>query len=341
MKKRSWLVSLLLTVSISSATLPIASADSFALTREQERLIIDSFSKFSKECGCIASNALNSSTDLEKMLNNWRPLVKKNEAIFNELVNNLGRIAHIDSTFTDKNDPLFLGYLMYMLKEIAAIGAKTKKNIDHEDLRIVLNILKNSYGVQLPELVITLLKKVKHIETRKTAGQGGLSINLFTQDGQDLEIDLTDKQLLGNQEGEENLLRFIRIKNGAAIKFSSKWSGKGFDIQKAGLNFFDNLSRLSIEGNNPPLSPVAVNNAIKYFDNEEYTKVGTSPLYVEYEGLSLNGVFGGHEVDPTFVDAVVLPGAKAEGLKTFFIRSHITKDVFILRVFDETLEVAL
>jgi hypothetical protein len=250
-------------------------------------------------------------------------------------------VAHIDATFTKKNDPVHMGYLMYMLKELAAIGAKSKKDITHKDLKITLGILKNSYGIQLPKMVMNLLGQVSHISTRKVSGQGGLSIILYTRGKKDISIDLTHKDLLGDQKGDENLLRSVVIKNGASIRFSSKWSGKGFDIREAGLNFFDNISDRSTDGKEPMLEPSAVDQGRAYFDDELYNKVGASPLYIQFSGMSIDGNFQGYELDPTFVDAVVLPGIKARGVKTFFIRSNVTKDVLFLRVLDDNVEVNL
>jgi hypothetical protein len=301
------------------------------LSKQQRQLIMEQVHQMQDEiCECKSEDRFNRS-DLYQIEEVWSQLIESNESIVKHLVDSLGRIAFLNRVFTPENDPMYLGYSMYMLKIFAEIGAKSKEPVDSKDIELILSILKDSYNVQIPPVVAKVLKNIDRLNVRNVAGKHELQI--LTKNRRPIEVDLTDPTLLGKQSGEDHILKKIKIGHGAKIQFSSKWS-RNFSIKDAGQSFFEKRSELTDK--EQTITDENSRRGIEYFNNEEYNQVGASPLYMKFSGIEIKGKFSGYNVSPKFVDAVVMPGTR--NMYSFYLRSNIKA---ALGLYDKNVEVTM
>jgi hypothetical protein len=116
----------------------------------------------------------------------WAPLKNKNNDLFQRLFKNLDALTKLNSAF-EKNDPINIAKVFYALKIFADLGDIT---ITEEDLKLILNILIDSYKVQLSPDIVALINQVDKINIKKNKKNETTSIEFMTIGEKDVSFKL-------------------------------------------------------------------------------------------------------------------------------------------------------
>lgn len=286
-------------------------------------------------CGeCDINPGTLETADIDQILDIWRPLITSNEGIFRGLVENLDELRRLNNIFTPENDPYFLGYIMSTLKVFAKISGESGEDIDSEDIGLIISILRDEYGIQIPEVALNVLNNIDELQVASRNGVHQMVIH--TRGDRPISLDLTDPALLGAQEGEGNRLERLEIQNAASIVFADENAtltncvvlGNNLptcDTRDAAMEFLSPITRNSLDRGTITMQQAQA--AMNHANARGYQRVGMEPLYMQFRGIRVRGraeafLFDvGTNID--FEEAVILPGMP-DGQSSFYLQGQVT-----------------
>ncbi len=333
----------------------LQNASATRMTDEQRRMVLDQLRNLGEDisdvCHCDVNPGNLETADIDEVMRIWEPLITSNEGIFRGLLGSLDELARINRAYTTENDPYFLAYIMSTLQVFAEISASSGESIDHEDLEIVLSILQNHYGINIPQVAMDVLTNIDELSVQ--SGRGIQQLTISTKNGRPIELDLTRPELLGDQAGSSNRLKRLRIQNGARIVFATERARlTNCEIRQpdgsirnmstcntghAAEEMLSDVNDFSFEKN--AITQEQQSAALGHIRSGDYLSSGMHPLYMQFSGIDVTGRASSFifnvDTNIEFQSAVVIPGMD-NGERSFYLEGQVTAALT-----NETIQAAL
>lgn len=316
--------------------------------------ILGSFARLKDRfCDCNTSARTVEKSDINNVFSVWSTLLEANPNLVTEMMKSIHELSQVNEAFSESNDPNSFGLVVYMLKVFTEIGARSGEIIDSKDIGVVLEIMKDHYGVELPPVATSILGNIKELRTVK-GSDNSHRMTLVTKNGSPIVINPTELGLPNSMNRDDRVrVENLTIQNGATITFYDNDSEMGAcqvnsnryencRVQHRMMSFFTPRT-----GFTPKHSNFDIDRARSAFNHIARTANDEiSPLFVEFDGIDVHSsvkTLGRSPARVAVSSAVVLPNANGTDANSLYLGTNITLlDGFALFVKDNSpLEIEL